>query len=45
MDFLFGFHVMDIHKIVQIGEVKLKKGLVLKNYKNVKVVRAPVVEK
>ena len=25
--FLFGFHVMDIHKIVQIGEVKWKSGV------------------
>jgi hypothetical protein len=29
---LFGFHVMDRHKTVQIGEVKLIKELVSKNY-------------
>ena len=31
--FLFGFHVTDIHKIVQIGEVKWKKNLFHKMYK------------
>ena len=33
--FLFGFHVMDIHKIVQIGEIKLLFKIIFLNRKGV----------